>query len=40
MFAQHQLWLTRYNPKERYAGDFPNQAKTSDGLAEYIKDRQ
>ena len=41
MFAQHQLWLTRYNPKERYAaGDFPNQAKTSDGLVEYIKDRQ
>ena len=41
MFAQHQLWLTRYNPKERYAaGDCPNQAKTSDGLAEYVKDRQ
>jgi Cu2+-containing amine oxidase len=28
MFAQHQLWLTRYNPKERYAaGDCTNQAK-------------
>ncbi|MGE5195080.1 MAG: primary-amine oxidase [Deltaproteobacteria bacterium] len=32
-FAAHQLWVTPYDPKERYpAGDYPNQHPTGDGL--------
>ena len=39
VFAQHQLWVTRYQESELYAaGPFPNQAKTVAGLPEYVKD--
>jgi primary-amine oxidase len=37
-FAQHQLWVTRYNDAEHYAaGDFPNQAKAPDGVGVYTQ---
>jgi primary-amine oxidase len=36
-FAQHQAWFTRYKEGELYAaGQFPNQAKTLDGLPSYV----
>ena len=32
-FMSHHLWVTPYDPKERYAaGDYPNQHPTGDGL--------
>jgi primary-amine oxidase len=32
-FAAHHLWVTPYNPEERYAaGDYPNQNPGVDGL--------
>ncbi len=32
-FADHQLWVTRFDPAERYAaGEFPNQSPGGDGL--------
>jgi len=32
-FALHHLWVTPYNPEERYAaGDYPNQNPGTDGL--------
>ncbi len=35
-FAQHPLWVTRYQPRELYAaGDYPNQGNAGDGLAAY-----
>jgi primary-amine oxidase len=41
LFAKHQIWFTRYHPKELYAsGNFPNQARKPDGLPEYIKDQE
>ena len=37
-FAQHQLWMTRYQGEELYAaGPFPNQAKDIGGLPVYAK---
>ncbi len=40
-FLAHQLWVTPYEPKERYAaGDYPNQHPTGDGLPKWTaKDR-
>lgn len=36
-FIAHQLWVTPYDPKERYAaGDYPNQHPTGDGLPKYV----
>lgn len=36
-FATKHLWVTKYNPAERYAsGDFPNQHAGGDGLPKYI----
>jgi primary-amine oxidase len=36
-FARHQAWFTRYKDGELYAaGDFPNQAKTQDGLPTFV----
>ena len=35
-FLAHQLWVTPYEPKERYAaGDYPNQHPTGDGLPKW-----
>lgn len=35
-FAAHHLWVTPYDPKERYAaGDYPNQHPTGDGLPKW-----
>jgi primary-amine oxidase len=35
-FARHQLWVTRYQPDERYAaGAFPNQGRAPDGVGRY-----
>jgi primary-amine oxidase len=32
-FAGHTVWVTRYDPAERYAaGDYPNQSKPGEGL--------
>lgn len=40
-FAVHQFWTTRYKPSELYAaGQFPNQARTEDGLPAYIADEE
>ena len=40
-FIQHQLWVTRFDPDERYpAGEFVNQSTGDDGLPAWIaKDR-
>ncbi len=36
-FAQHNLWVTRYDPTQRRAaGDFPNQHAGGAGLPEFI----
>ena len=38
-FAQHQLWVTKYQEGELYAaGPFPNQGKTAAGLIEFVED--
>jgi primary-amine oxidase len=35
-FARHPLWLTRYDPAERYAaGDYPNQGRAGEGLTAF-----
>jgi primary-amine oxidase len=35
-FAAHQLWVTPFDPRERYpAGDYPNQHPTGDGLPKW-----
>lgn len=35
-FAQHPLWVTKYNPAELYAaGDYPNQGHAGDGLTAF-----
>ncbi len=37
-FLAHHLYVTRYDPKERYAsGDYPNQHQGGDGLATYAE---
>jgi primary-amine oxidase len=37
-FATRHVWVTRYDPAERYAsGEFPNQHAGGDGLPRYIK---
>ncbi|MGD9987286.1 primary-amine oxidase [Pseudonocardia sp.] len=37
-FAYKHLWVTRYDPQERYAaGDYPNQHGSPGGLLEYQK---
>ena len=37
-FATKHLWVTRYEPDERYAsGEFPNQHAGGDGLPEYVE---
>jgi primary-amine oxidase len=40
-FAQHHVWIARYDPAERYAaGEYPNQHPGGDGLPAWIaKDR-
>jgi len=36
-FATRHVWVTRYDPQERYAsGEFPNQHAGGDGLPRYI----
>ena len=36
-FIAHQLWVTPYDAKQRYAaGDYPNQHPTGDGLPKYV----
>jgi primary-amine oxidase len=38
-FAQHNLWVTRFDTTELYAGgNFPNQSLGGDGLPQYIAD--
>jgi len=40
-FAVHQFWMTKYKPTELYAaGQFPNQAKTEDGLPTFVEDEE
>ena len=37
-FVNHHVWVTPYQPDERYAaGDFPNQSRGGDGLEKWIK---
>ncbi len=37
LFANHQLWVTRYREGELYAsGEYPNQGPVNDGLPKYI----
>lgn len=37
-FAYKHLWVTRYDPSERYAsGDYPNQHEGFDGLPKYVQ---
>ena len=37
-FAYKHLWVTRYDPSERYAsGDYPNQSAGFDGLPKYLQ---
>ncbi|HEY7122643.1 MAG TPA: primary-amine oxidase [Ktedonobacterales bacterium] len=37
-FAQKHLWVTAYDPAERYAaGDYPNQQPGGDGLPRYVQ---
>ncbi|UGS33830.1 primary-amine oxidase [Capillimicrobium parvum] len=36
-FAHHHVWVTRYDPSERYAaGDYPNQHEGMDGLPRWV----
>ncbi|TFV67601.1 UNVERIFIED_ORG: primary-amine oxidase [Bacillus sp. AZ43] len=38
-FVQHNLWVTRYDPRELYAaGDYPYQCPDAQGLPEYVAD--
>ncbi|MCZ2859950.1 primary-amine oxidase [Blastococcus sp. VKM Ac-2987] len=38
-FVQHNLWVTRYEPRELYAaGDYPYQSPDAQGLPEYLAD--
>lgn len=38
-FLDHHVWITRYDPDERYpAGDYPNQSTVADGLSQWITD--
>jgi primary-amine oxidase len=40
-FANYHLWVTRYDPKERWAaGDFPNQSTPGQGLPAWSKQRR
>lgn len=40
-FIGHNLWVTAYNPDERYAaGDTPNQNPGEPGLPEYVRNNQ
>lgn len=37
-FVRHQLWVTAYDPDERYAaGTYPNQQPGGDGLPRYVQ---
>jgi len=37
-FVRSHLWVTRYDPRERYAaGDYPNQQAGGDGLPAYVE---
>lgn len=37
-FTRHHLWVTAYDPAERYAaGDYPNQQPGGDGLPAYVQ---
>lgn len=37
-FIQHQLWVTKFDPEERYpAGDFVNQSKGEEGLPAWTR---
>jgi primary-amine oxidase len=37
-FTQNHVWVTPYNPQERYAaGEYPNQHPTGDGLPNWTK---
>jgi primary-amine oxidase len=37
-FTDYQLWVTPYNPDERYAaGDLPTQSKGGDGLPSWTR---
>lgn len=37
-FAYKHLWVTRYDPAERYAsGDYPNQNGERDGLPKWVQ---
>ncbi len=36
-FMDHHVWVTRYQPRELYAGgDYPNQSEGGDGLPRYV----
>jgi primary-amine oxidase len=38
-FAEHHLWVTKYKPRELYAGgDYPTQSSTQQGLPVYVSD--
>ncbi len=38
-FATHHFWVTKYKPRELYAGgDYPNQTQPKQGLPKYIAD--
>jgi primary-amine oxidase len=37
-FVRNHLWVTEYNPQERYAaGEYPNQQRGGDGLPAYVQ---
>ncbi|MBL7480868.1 primary-amine oxidase [Legionella bononiensis] len=37
-YATHGLWVTQYNPREKYAsGDYPNQHAGGDGVSKYVQ---
>jgi primary-amine oxidase len=38
-FVQHNLWVTKYDPDEKYAaGNYPYQSKDAQGLPEFLAD--
>lgn len=40
-FMDRQLWITRYNPDERFPeGKYPNRSKTDSGLGQFTADDQ
>lgn len=40
-FANHHVWVTPYDPKEKYAaGDYPNQHQGGNGLPSYIQQKR